>query len=200
MVIKNSKITCTEYFAVRVDDDVAGGTALTIEDTEIDCQGSEATGLVDADITARRLNIHGCANGLSVSHNVLLEDSYIHDLTCCTDNHPDGVQFSGQDASDLTFRHNTIYGQNNDGSPGNASIISSPSSSNILIENNLFAGGGFTLYCSDPGQGANYRVFNNHFSTRFYPKVGTFGPSIECSDKIQSGNVYHETGRPLDLD
>ena len=81
-----------------------------------------------------------------------------------------------------------------------AAIISnSGGDTNVLIENNLLAGGGWTLYCESGGTGTNYRVINNRFSRKFGPKVGYFGPSTECSDETQSGNVYHETGRPLRL-
>ena len=57
----------------------------------------------------------------------------------------------------------------------------------------------YTLYCNSPGAGTNYRVINNHFSRKFSPKVGYFGLSTDCADETQSGNVYHETGRPLRL-
>ena len=68
---------------------------------------------------------------------------------------------------------------------------------NILIENNLFAGGGYTLYCDQKSRGVNYRVINNRFSRKFSPEAGFFGPSTECSDESQSGNLYHESGLPL---
>ena len=61
------------------------------------------------------------------------------------------------------------------------------------------AGGAYTLYCEQNATGVNYRVINNRFSRKFSPKVGAFGPSADCSDETQSGNVYHETGKPLTL-
>ena len=209
LVIRNSKITCLPpenggngYFGIRSDPGAFSGTGTLIEDSEVSCGQTENTGLASANITARRVSIHGCANGLSISRNVTLEDSYVHDLTCCTDNHTDGIQFDGGlwgvGTSGLTIRHNTITGQDNDGSPGNSSIISDGNAQNVLLENNLFYGGGFTLYCSN-GNTAGYVVRNNHFSTRIYPKVGTFGPVIGCSAENGGGNVYNETGLPVDM-
>ena len=100
----------------------------------------------------------------------------------------------------VTFRHNTIYGMDSDGSFANAAIISGRGGdTNILIENNLFAGGGYTLYCEQGAKGTNYQVLNNRFSRKFGSKVGYYGPSTDCSDETQSGNVYHETGRELRL-
>jgi hypothetical protein len=48
------------------------------------------------------------------------------------------------------------------------------------------------------GPGSNYRVIDNHLTTRFFPKVGFYNiwywdPS-EDGDVTRSGNVIHETG------
>jgi len=60
------------------------------------------------------------------------------------------------------------------------------------------AGGAYTLYCQQAGQGTNYRVIDNHFSTVFYPTVGAYGPWTDCEDETEvHGNVYHETSHPL---
>ena len=100
----------------------------------------------------------------------------------------------------VTFRHNTIYGIGADGTFGTSAIISNRGGDrDILIQNNLLAGGAVTLYCEQGATGINYRVLDNHFSRRFGPKVGYYGVSTECSDEVQSGNVYHETGQPVNL-
>jgi hypothetical protein len=190
-------------------DGAYSGTPLLIADSEIDCQDLGGTAISESNVIARRLNIHGCENGFSVSQNVTVEDSYIHDLYNSPEAHSDGIQFAaghlvdGQLASgvlNVTIRHNTIYAMGADGSFGTAAIISNGGGdTNVLIENNLFAGGTWTLYCEQRAKGANYRVLNNRFSRKFSPNVGAFGPATECADEMQSGNVYHETGRPLSL-
>lgn len=55
--------------------------------------------------TARRVNVHGGADALKVDGNVVVEDSYIHDLSVGTDTHNDGFQATG--GSNVTLRHNT---------------------------------------------------------------------------------------------
>jgi hypothetical protein len=45
----------------------------------------------------------------------------------------------------------------------------------------------------------NFRLTNNRYSTKFGPRVGAFGPSDGCSDEALSGNVYYETGLPVNL-
>lgn len=69
-----------------------------------------------------------------------------------------------------------------------------------MIENNLLAGGAYTLYCPVDVKGVNFRVIGNHFSTNYSTKVGAFGASTGCSDEVLSGNVVHETGAPIGLD
>ncbi len=73
-----------------------------------------------------------------------------------------------------------------------------PNTRDVLIQDNLLAGGGYTLYCPIPAT-SNFRIVDNSFSTIFSPTVGGFGPATACADEIQSGNVYHQTGRPLTL-
>jgi hypothetical protein len=67
----------------------------------------------------------------------------------------------------------------------------------VLIQDNLLAGGAFTLYCEQDAKGTNYRVIGNHFSRKFASKVGAYGPWTGCSDETQSGNVYDDTGQPV---
>jgi hypothetical protein len=67
----------------------------------------------------------------------------------------------------------------------------------VLIQHNLLGGGGYTLYA---GPGSSYRVIENHFTTRVFPKVGYWNiwywePSRD-GDVTRSGNVIHETGAP----
>jgi hypothetical protein len=69
----------------------------------------------------------------------------------------------------------------------------------VLIENNLLAGGAVAIYCEQGAKGINYRVINNAFTRRFGPKVGFYGVSTDCSDEEQSGNYYYETGQPVTL-
>ena len=175
----------------------------------MDCKDTGGTGFGEANIVVRRVNVHGCENGLDINQNVTVENSYIHDLYNLGSAHTDGAQLAsghyenGQlvgGARNVTFLHNTIYGMGFDGSFGTSAIISnSGGDRDILIQNNLLAGGAVALYCEQHAKGTNYRVLDNHFSRQFGPKVGFYGVSTECSDETQSGNVYHETGAALSL-
>jgi hypothetical protein len=210
VVIRRSKITCSGGYAVLSADGDYSGAPLLIEDSELDCTNTGGTALGEANITVRRANIHGCENGGDINQNITIEDSYIHDLYTSASAHTDGLQFAaghtenGQGVAgslNVTIRHNTIYGIGADGSFGTSAIISNRGADkNVIIDNNLLAGGAYTLYCEQGATGNNYRVTNNAFSQKFSQKVGAYGPATDCSDETQSGNHYYETGQPLSLD
>ncbi|MCY1061462.1 right-handed parallel beta-helix repeat-containing protein [Nannocystis sp. SCPEA4] len=196
VVIRNSRVSCPDFIVVSSFGGAYEGTGLVIEDSEIDCQGTGGTAVGDTNFTVRRVDIHGCENGFDLDGDVLIEDSYIHDMYQSAEAHTDGAQLTPV-GHDVTLRHNTIYANE-----GTSAFISPEVSlgivSNIRIESNLMAGGAYTLYCQQDGPGSDYRVVDNHFSTLFYPTVGAYGPWTDCEDETEvHGNVYHETDEPL---
>jgi hypothetical protein len=210
VVIRNSKLSCrtASPYVVTVDDGDITGTPLLLQDVEIDCQNTAGTAVGEATVTVQRANIHGCENGVDANQSITIEDSYIHDLYNSAASHTDGIQLAtghwtgssyAPGALNVTISHNTIYGVGVDGSLGTSAIIqNSPGSKNILIEDNLLAGGAFTLYCPSDG-GGHSTVIGNHFSSKFSSKYGAYGPSDGCSDETLSGNVDDDTGNPLRL-
>ena len=56
--------------------------------------------------TLTRVNIHGTVDGLKLGSNVMVQDSYIHDLVIANDSHNDGMQ--NMDGANIVIRHNTI--------------------------------------------------------------------------------------------
>ena len=169
VTIKNSKVGC-----VRIEGDAANSAnaPLTIQDTEIVCPiGSWNTGIRFSNFSAIRVNIHGCENGLDIGNHVTLRDSYIHDLATGADLHTDGIQ-SG-DGSNSTIEHNTIYGADTSAININHDA-GGPQTHDVLIRDNLIAGGGYALFCPIPAT-SNFQITDNQFSTIFSPKVGQFG-------------------------
>jgi hypothetical protein len=195
VIIRKSKVSCSDLYVINND-----GTNLLVEDVAVDCQGTHHTGLAWQNYTARRVNVSGCENLIWAEHNVIIEDSYLHDpidYDPATDPHTDGIQLP-TGATNITIRHNRIYGNYVGGSNfGNSAITIGGSTSGITVDNNILAGGGYTMYCNQFGRGTNSAYTNNRFSTVFVPTVGGFGPWSECADENISGNVYHETGLPV---
>lgn len=174
-----------------------GVTGTTFEDCEIDGQNKIARAIKGpSDVTVRNCEIHHTANAVEVGTSFAVYDSYFHDIFTPDgqDWHADGIQ-SAESVSNITIKHNTILLTG--GETGAINIIGNPgdSISNVLIENNLMAGGGYTVYAGAPST-SNYRVINNHFSTRYHSKVGVYNiwyPNL-LSSVTRSGNVIHETG------
>lgn len=199
VIIRKSKIACDNFGVILSHNDYSG-TGLLLEDVEISCNNGLGTAVGDYNITVRRANIHSCQNGFDVDGAFLIEDSYIHGLIpydLVTDPHVDGVQVTPV-GNGVTIRHNTIDGNSDGNSAITTPRVSDGIINNILIQDNLLFGGGYTLYCQQNGAGNNFRVINNHFSTKYYATVGAYAPWIDCQDEAQvTGNVYHETGQPV---
>jgi hypothetical protein len=190
VVIRRSKITCGDFYAIASFGDEYSGKGLVVEDSEITC-GGPGTGLGDTNLTARRLNIHNCENGFDIDASVTVRDSYIHDLYQGGGAHTDGIQLAG--GSRITIEHNTIFDNN-----GTSAIISHPTdNSDVLVANNLLAGGAYTLYCPRDSS-RNFRVIGNRISTLFYPKGGAYGPWTDCQKVAEArGNLWDHTLKPL---
>src|SRR5262249_10818289 len=121
--------------------------------------------------TVQRCSIHDTGNAVQLSDTFTVEDSYIYNIyTPPQFNwHADGVQ---SDGSNVTIRHNTIFLTGDE--TGAVNVSSSQASDvymNVVAENNLLGGGGYTVYAGGPSA-SNIRIDNNRFTTRFYPKVG----------------------------
>jgi hypothetical protein len=114
VTIQNSKVTCTSggtstcSCAVSLDDGQGWNNwSVTVMDSEVDCGGdppggfNNSTAFGSAFMTIRRVNIHGCENGLDANQSIDVQDSYIHDLRQCTasqcggdGSHTDGLQMA----------------------------------------------------------------------------------------------------------
>lgn len=80
---------------------------------------------------------------------------------------------------------------------------------NFLIEHNLISTtGGYCVYggsldAKPYPDASDVRFINNHFSTEFYPTCGQFGVVTGFENGVRgnvwSGNVWHESGQPINL-
>lgn len=124
-----------------------GVKGLVIEDSEIGpVTGSGGDdGIAFSDYTCRRCDIHGFSDGAKINGNVLIEDSWVHDLFIKEGDHADGLQnYNGN--GNVTIRHSSITL----GTGANAAIFMADNpSGTMLIENNLLSGGQYTLQFLD---------------------------------------------------
>jgi hypothetical protein len=195
VVIRNSRIRCTDYYPLWVE-----SGSLLIEDSEIAASGGVATsGIAFANYTARRVNVHGAADGMKADSNVTVEASWIHDLWLGNGDHADGVQSTG--GANVTFRCNVIdivdHSQGHGGEPNSCFQVGTEwaPDSNFIIDQNWLSGGGWVI---NMGGGAPGNQITNNRFTRDYG----YGPISVVDDApthvLINGNVWDDTGAPIE--
>lgn len=199
VTIKRSRIRCHDYFPVWIE----GDTGLQVIDTEIDGTGeNKVICIASENYTALRVNCHGMGDGPRLGDNTNVVDSYVHGLVSCGECHTDGMQSVG--GVGIVVRHNTVENPFNQTS----CIIIKPDFGplrDVLIEDNLFNGGGYTVYGGTSDSSVDHiRYLNNRFrrgANGFWPNGGYFGPVADF-DKSRpgnqwSGNVWDDNGATI---
>jgi len=176
-----------------------GVTGTRFINCEIDCADAVERAIKGFDdVYVEKCNIHDSGNGVEVASSVTVIDSYLWNIFTPDGAtwHADGVQTGEGAVSNTTIQHNTILLPG--GETGAINVIDNSATftyNNILIDNNLLAGGSYTFYFG-AGTMTNCRATNNHFSTRYATRVGQFQawyPNF-LGDFTATGNVIDETG------
>jgi hypothetical protein len=182
--------------------DTKRGTNTVVEDSEFAPSAPSAT-LDDIwadNVSIYRTNIHGGVDGVKTGSNVLIQDSYIHDMTWFASDpnqgggatHNDGVQgFDG--ANNVTLRHNTI----DMSTTKSANAAFQNSATNARVEGNWLDGGGCILNFDNHALPlTTLYVTNNRFGrhSRFQCPILL---SSQSSLSANSGNVWDDTGSPI---
>jgi hypothetical protein len=200
VVIRNSRISGQSWWAVYLR---AGYGHLTVENCEIFGDGVRQMqyGIASGGgwVTLRRNNVHTISNGIDVAEGIV-EDNYVHDPRYFAGDHTDTVMSEGGPpaGSSLTIRHNTAI--NTLDQTGAISLFADfAPQHDVLVEHNLLAGGGYTLYGGATGS-SNLRIVDNVFSRRVWPGGGFWGP-VAYWDPTGKGNVWQgntwEDGSPV---
>jgi hypothetical protein len=181
---------------------------VTIEDTDITSPSAGAgrllVGIKDiygdsTGLQVLRTDISHTGTGIQVESG-LLQDNYIHDMGYKPGDHINGTTSNGGTAL-LTIRHNTVFNQI-DQTDAISLFQDFGPQANRVIDNNLLAGGGYTLYAgANAGResgATNIHVTNNRFAKTFYPNGGSYGPLaayVSGQGNTFTGNVWDDTGR-----
>jgi hypothetical protein len=218
VTIRNVKIVMNDFYGIRARTaDPSNVDNLVVEDTEIDMGGQYGNnGIAFNHFTARRVFFHNGSDCGSLGDPDIANDHVVVEDSLCVigpddndDGWPDSKSFcSGSSAhfdgfqsdggNNLTMRHNTIR---NPCSQTSAILMSTNTApiSNVVIDDNLVAGGGWTIYCgtTEGGVAANTRYTNNVISKQYFAKGGFYGPTSFCEHAaVNSGNVWDGTVRP----
>jgi hypothetical protein len=218
VTIKNTRVTNSgnvndiSIYSVSnttVEDSTITGTTNTgLNRTEVgikDVNGGAAQGH-----TILRNDISDCGSCIQ-SSNGTVKDNYIHNMgdnypsTDCSSepeplcDHLNGLSVGGGDAAPLLIQHNTIFNQYHQ-TDAVALFQDYGTESYKTIDNNLLAGGAYTIYGGGGSYGISDHIVitNNHFSRIFFPNSGRVGykTAFDTSGvgNAWSGNIWDDTG------
>lgn len=201
LVINHTGVTVTKcrisnwsIFGVECE---PGAHSMTMSDCTIDGGVNPGTCVVNSNFTMLRCDVKGAENGWDVGSSVTIQDCFCHDLyNAGADPHADCIQLN-DGASNVTIRHNTLLSKGADGSDTTSCIISPLASTginNITIDNNVMAGGAFSLYGPQSGTGTAITITSNKFWDLYFPgsgRSGAFGSWTDATDEATvSGNSF----------
>lgn len=169
VVIRKSRITCTDPAqdrALRTSGAVSG---LVVEDVEIDGGGVVDIGADVSGAVLRRLDVHGVNDGVRLGSRVSLLDSWVHGLVRQNGLHPDAVQ--GISAQDVLIQGNTLDPRSTDGKDlGNAAVMlgsetGTKLSRDVVVRDNFLEGGNYAVNVSGSINAQRIDVSGNLFGT-----------------------------------
>jgi hypothetical protein len=162
-----------------------------VKDVYGDCSGTVVQGN----------NIWHTATGIQI-YAGLVQDNYIHDVGFRGGDHTNGMTANGS-TTPLTIRHNTVF----------VSTVQTDAISlfedvgveaNKIIDNNLVAGGGYSIYGGQNTGGPqafNIQITNNRFSRVYFTNGGYYGCATaydaQAPGNVWSGNIWDDTGRAV---
>jgi hypothetical protein len=182
VTIKNTKIVHGV-----IDNGNRTQTGTLIQDVEIDGTGPDYiyAAISSSGFTAVRVNIHGVGAGFHATDDVVVRDSYVHDLLVQGDPANGGTH----NEAFLSNGGHRIVVTNNRLTAGTEANFSSALSlygdfdpvDDVLVENNLLNGGGYCVYAGSVESKAhpvatNSRFIGNTFGQDTSPTCGGYGP------------------------
>jgi hypothetical protein len=196
VTIRNTRVVNTDRsdWGILQREGISG---LTVLDSEVRGNGHDelGAGILNEGgmLTVRRVEISAISDGID-SNQGLIEDSYIHDPKEFPGNHIDLVSALDGPRPGMSFviRHNTLLN-----SVGQTSAVALFQDfglvHDIRVEQNLLAGGGYTVYGGGGRFGTPYnvRITGNVFSRRLFPKGGYYGTNTAFVSHGH-GNVWRD--------
>jgi len=150
-------------------------------------------------------NIHDCAHGVQPNGDDVVQDSWIHTLDSAADAHHDGMQIT--EGSNIFIVHNFVEDQQNEVACLQVGADQGPIS-NVVEEDNLLNGGGYSIYGGAldgyPGYAVtNIKILNNRIMRlpepgAYFANGGSGGPVTAIDDPqiTYQGNVWDDTSTP----
>ena len=215
VTFRNVRFKHDRDFYMLISESTPDGNIL-VEDSEFDGMGAAQINAAVAGPgwTLKRVDIQGVQDGAKLQNNTNVYDSWIHNLWVTCDlgagvpgdcePHYDGLQNLG--GAGNVVKHNTIDA--GVGRGRNAAVMMRgycaggciSTIANVLVEDNILRGGGWTVMCCGPEPNLRYSnivIRNNKFGPFAYGSITTGG---ETRPEIVTtcGNVRESDGAPID--
>ena len=200
VTINHVKINCGGDGSMGIS--LCHTSGVTIENSNINGLNTGANRLMvgikdiygdDTGTTVEGNNITKTATDVQIYAGTI-ENNYMAQHGMVTGDDVNGVTTNGDDQP-LLIQHNTIL--NNYIQTDAVGLFQDFSDvSNVTINDNFLAGGGYTIYGGTGGDGptSNIVVTNNTISTMYYPHGGYYGPATAFNPagtgNVWSGNAY----------
>jgi hypothetical protein len=194
VTIRNCRIRSDATYVIGPLGDFS---SLVIEDTEIDGMGRARFLIVGGGFTFRRVNGHSAVSDMQINgSDVLIEDSFLHDLVRTPTSHNDVIQI--RKGKNIVIRRNSLIALTGRDFMNAALQIGSLNGTeqitDLLFEENYCNGGNYTINGGGRGEiapgGATAR--NNRFGTDFRYRVKG---NLDRGAWTWKGNVDDATGR-----
>ena len=143
VVIRRSLIETDGRYGIQ---SAAGVTNLLVEDVTIRGVGGSRSAAILArgQGTIHGVDVSGFRDGIKVFSDLVVEDSWIHDLVLIDDAHRDGIQSVG--GTNVTIRDNRIEGPYQQSTSAMHLAADNSPISGYTITGNFLSGGTFTVY------------------------------------------------------
>jgi hypothetical protein len=148
VTVRNCRIRLNSgYFAIQ-----NSGKNLLVENCEIFSPSGAYTGIAGSNMTVRSCDIHNFENGIGAGSNVIVEESYIHDLYYGPGAHVDGIEWQSSGSNSVIRRNRIVLGD--DTGCVNITPYNGGSANDNTVQDNLFSGGTYSLYIRGDGGGS----------------------------------------------
>lgn len=163
----------------------------------------ESGNTYSANVNLTANNIYYTSTGIQVDHG-MVQNNYVHDMGFQNGDHLNGFTSNGGDDNVLlTIQHNTMLNQNSQ-TDAISLFEDFGVQQNRVINDNLVAGGGYTIYGGQNSGGPktnHIKITNNHFSKMFFKTYGYYGYLAAYNPggtgDVWSGNIDDTSGAAI---
>ncbi|GAB3041640.1 hypothetical protein GCM10027052_24300 [Parafrigoribacterium mesophilum] len=166
---------------------------------KIDDGGYAAVGYTG--FTCDGCRVRGWGKGFALVADVVIKNSWVHDIIV----HGDPADGGSHNEAIISLGGNNFTIVNNRLDAGDAPNVSASLAlygqlapiSNVLVQGNLFNGGGYCVYAGDSTshRASNTRFVDNVFGSRYGPHCGGYGPATAFEPghgNLWKGNVFQD--------